>query len=231
MPDKNFFPVLTPQEPNGKEVSSEEAEKILLEKLAIHERLVERTILDLACLNSNIGRPEKAAHYINRLMTSTDDPEKKAFYLLAMGCSMEKMRKYEEAIIYYSQGLLLEPSNSETWYFINNNLGFCLNYFNKYVEAEPYCRAAIKINPHHHNAYKNLGISMEGQDKYPEAAVLYIKAVETNARDSRALVLLEELFEKHEAIKYDFPDIHAEIEKCREAVRLANRTQPDMNNN
>ena len=231
MPDKIPFRMPIPPEPKGKRVSAAEAEKMLLEKLAIHERIVERTILDLACLNRNMGHPEKAMQYIKRLMVITDDLEKKASYLMAMGCSMEQMRNYEEAIVYYSQALSLEPTNGETWYFINNNLGFCLNYFNKYLEAEPYCRAAIKINPHQHNAYKNLGISMEGQGKYPEAAVLYIKAVETNARDPRAFMLLEELVVKHETIKYDLPDIQDQINKCREAVRLAHRTPPRNKNN
>jgi tetratricopeptide (TPR) repeat protein len=231
MPDKIPFHMPIPPEPKGKRVSAAEAEKILLEKLAYHEKQLEQTIFNLACLNSQIGHPEIATQYLNRLMANTDDPEKKASYLLAMGCLMEKTQDYETAIVFYSQALSLEPTNRATWYFINNNLGYCLNYFNKYVEAESYCRAAIKIEPRKHNAYKNLGISMEGQGKYPEAAVLYIKAVETNPRDPRAFKLLEELVAKHEAIKYDIPDIQAQINKCREAVRSAHRRLPGNKDN
>jgi tetratricopeptide (TPR) repeat protein len=178
-----------------------------------------------------MGHPEKAMQYINRLMANTSDPEKKASYLLAMGSLMEQIQNYEAAIVFYSQALSLEPTNSETWYFINNNLGYCLNIFNKNAEAEPYCRAAIKIDPHKHNAYKNLGISMEGQCKYPEAAVLYIKAVEVNARDPRAFMLLQELVAKHETIQSDIPDIQAQIKKCHEAVRQALRKQPGNKDN
>jgi len=231
MPEKIPFRMPIPPEPKGKRVSAAEAEKMLLEKLAYHEKQLEQTIFNLACLNSQIGHPEIATKYLDRLMAIANDPEKKASYLLAMGCLMEKTQDFERAIGFYSQALSLEPTNRNTWYFVNNNLGFCLNYFNKYVEVEPYCRAAIKIGPHHHNAYKNLGISMEGQGKYPDAAVLYIKAVETNARDPRAFMLLEELVAKHETIKHDIPDMQDQINKWREAVRLDHITPPRNKNN
>ena len=231
MPDDLSFRIPFPQKPKGKRVSAVEAEKILLDKLVFYGRKLEDTVFELACLNSRMGHPEKAMQYIDRLIANTDDSEKKASYLLAMGSLMEQSRNYQEAIVFYSQALILEPTDSETWYFINNNLGYCLNYFNKHIEAEPYCRAAIKIDPHKHNAYKNLGVSMEGQGKYPEAAVLYIKAVETNARDPRAFKLLEELVAKHEAIKYELPDIQDQIKKCQEAVRLAFRRQPGNTDN
>jgi len=223
MPDKLPLSMPIPQEPKGKRVSAAEVEKMLLEKLAYYERQLEKTIFDLACLNSRMGHPEIGMQYINRLMANKDDLEKKASYLLAMGSLMEQIKNYEAAIVFYSQALSLEPTNSMTWYFINNNLGYCLNYFNKYIEAEPYCRAAIKIDPRKQNAYKNLGISMEGQGKYTEAAMFYIKAVEANARDPRAFMLLQELVAKHEAIQFDIPDIQVQIKKCHEAVKLAQR--------
>ncbi len=73
------------------------------------------------------------------------------------------------------------------------------------------------------NAYKNLGVSLEGRQKFVEAARAYIQAVQRQARDARALRHLEALVDLH-------PKIHQEIEGfdellmgCREAVEIAEK--------
>jgi tetratricopeptide (TPR) repeat protein len=205
-------------EPDGTIVTLEEAEKMLLANLKKCEDGLESTILDLVLLYSRLGQQDIAGQYLQRLINATVDPEKKAQYFLRMGQLMEHIRNYEAAITFYRQAFSLEPTHNTVWYFINNNLGFCLNHFKRHVEAEPYCRAAIKIDPLRQNAYKNLGISLEGQGKYARAAEFYIKAVHTNAVDARAFVLLEDLVMKHQEIKFELPDIQTQIEKCREAV-------------
>jgi len=225
MPDDLSFRIPVPQEPKGKLISAEEAEKLLLEKLKKCEHELESTICDLAIFYSRTSRQNIAMQYINRLMASTNDPERKALYFLQMGQIMEQIHNYEAAITFYTQAFSLEPVNSEAWYFINNNLGYCLNHFGRHKEAEPYCRAAIKIEPRRQNAYKNLGISLEGQGQYTEAAKSYIKAVQATAGDPRALLHLEELVAKHSEILPDIPDIQAQIEKCKEAVGLARKIQ------
>jgi tetratricopeptide (TPR) repeat protein len=208
-------------ESDGKIVTLEEAEKMLLEKLKKCEDELENTVLDLVLLYSRLGQQDIAVQYLERLITATADPEKKAQYFLRMGQLMEQTRNYEAAITFYRHAFSLEPTHNEVWYFINNNLGFCLNHFNRHVEAEPYCRAAIKIDPLRQNAYKNLGISLEGQGKYTRAVEFYIKAVQANAADARAFVLLEDLVRRHQEIKFDIPDIQTQIEKCRQAVEQA----------
>jgi tetratricopeptide (TPR) repeat protein len=225
MPADFPFRITIPKEPNGKLVSAEEAEKLLLEKLKKYEHELESTIWDLAIFYSRTNRQTIAMQFIDRLMASTDDPERKALYYLKMGQFMEQIRNYDSAIVYYLHAFSLEPVNNETWYFINNNLGYCLNFFGRHQEAEPYCRDAIKIDPQKYNAYKNLGVSLEGQGQYTEAAKLYIKAVQVNAADPRALVHLEKLFAKHNEILLDMPNIQAQIEKCKEAINFAQKLQ------
>jgi len=225
MQDDLSFRIPIPEEPKGKLISAEEAEKMFLAKLKKCENELENTLWNLAILYSRTGRQEVAMNYITRLMANTDDPEKKAHYFMNIGQMMEQIHNYQAAITFYRQAFSLEPVNSEAWYYINNNLGYCLNHFSRYEEAESFCRAAIKIDPGRHNAYKNLGISLEGQGQFTEAAKLYIKSVQANAANPRALKQLEELLARHDEVSTDIPDIQAQLEKCREAVGLAQRIQ------
>jgi tetratricopeptide (TPR) repeat protein len=205
----------------SKKVSAEEAEKMLLEKLKQNEPDSEEALWDLAILYSQTNRQSKAMEYIRQLMDGTNDPEEKALNFLKMGQFMEQIQDYSSAVTYYRQAFSLEPVNNELWYFINNNLGYCLNYFGRYQEGEHYCQAAIKIDPQKHNAYKNLGISLEGQGQYSEAAKLYIAAVRANAVDDRALRHLENLLVKHNEVLLQIPDIDEQLQNCRNAVRIA----------
>lgn len=230
MSEELSFCIPVPQEPKGKLVSAQEAEKILLEKLKERETDLEHAIWDLAVFYSRTNRQNIAIQYMNRLVANTDDPERKARYYLNLGQLMEQIKNYEAAMGFYLQAFSLEPANSFTWYFINNNLGYCLNHFGRHEEAESYCRAAIKMAPALHNAYKNLGISLEGQGHYKEAAKSYIKAVQANAGDPRALLHLEELVEKHKELLIDIPDLQSQIDKCKEAVDLARRIQQGFEN-
>jgi tetratricopeptide (TPR) repeat protein len=114
---------------------------------------------------------------------------------------MERRRDYESAIACYSLAFGLEPENDDVWYFLHNNLGFCLNQFAKYAEAEPYCLQAIEINPHRHNAFKNLAVSLQGQGDYIAAAQLYLRATEIAPHDPRAEQHLEALLRDHPEIE------------------------------
>jgi tetratricopeptide (TPR) repeat protein len=115
----------------------------------------------------------------------------------------------------------LEPNTKQVAYLINNNMGYCLNFAGRYQEAEPYCRKAIAINPERHNAYKNLGISLEGQGRIAEAAQCYIIAVHANAYDPRALRHLEDLIENNRGILTEINDMKDHLEGCRKAVKAA----------
>ena len=140
-----------------------------------------------------------------------------------MGQVMEQMADYPDAITCYSQAFSLEPTDTETWYFINNNLGFCLNTLGRYEEGEVYCRNALSVDPGRSNAHKNLGISREGQGDYVEAADAYMAAIRVDACDPRALQHLEELYHRCPESILQIPDFEAKLAKCREAVRARRR--------
>jgi tetratricopeptide (TPR) repeat protein len=142
---------------------------------------------------------------------------------------MEQMNDFPAAIEFYSQAFSLEPVNTPTWYFINNNLGYSLNQLSKFKEAEGYCRSAIRIAPERQNAFKNLGISLAGQGQFVEGARNYIMALRANAADGRALRLLEELFAEHPELTAEIPDIAEQIQECRKAVDAVAELQRKMN--
>lgn len=162
----------------------------------------------------------KQIEYFKRLLVMTTDLEKQTSYYLALGGLMEEVDNYEEAISYYRQAEVLNPNTKKAKYFINNNLGYCLNIMGGYSEAGKHCRAAIEIDPSRHNAYKNLGVSLEGQGNFIEAAKCYIKATQLEPGDDRASNLLEKLAQKHLEI-YKSSYVKEHIVLCREAVNLS----------
>ena len=219
MSNEECFSFAIPSQPRGISISAQEAEHLLLERLKSRESDFLNALWDLAYFYSKAGRQERSQTYLERYIASTDDLEKRAGCFLALGQSMEQMRDFESAIVFYSRAFVLEPANNGTWYLIHNNLGYCLNHFGRYSEAEGYCRSAIKIDPSRHNAYKNLGVSLAGQGDFANAAENLIRATKANASDGRALKLLEQLLVEHPEVKAEMPDIEERIQACRAAVK------------
>ena len=219
MSNEECFSFAIPSQPQGKRISAEEAERLLLERLKCREEDFLSVLWDLAYLYGTAGRQRQAQAYLERYIANTDDPEKRAGCYLRLGQLTEQMRNYESAISFYSRAFVLEPENTGTWYLIHNNLGFCLNHFGRHSDAEGYCRSAIKIDPSRHNAYKNLGVSLAGQGDFANAAENLIRATKANASDGRALKLLEQLLVEHPEVKAEIPDIEERIQVCRAAVK------------
>ena len=160
---------------------------------------------------------------MKRLKACTHEPETRAFCYLSMGQLMQQTHDFKSALAAYLKGFMLEPSRTSTWYFLHNNLASCLNHFGRYSEAEWYCREAIGIRASRHHAYKTLGIALEGQERYPEAADAYIRAIRKEASDPISLRLLETLMEEHPDVVMDRKDIHEQLKKCRIAVRIGTK--------
>ena len=209
-----------PERVEGKPVTAEEAERILVARL--EEEDPRNALWELARFYSLVGRQEEALGHVERLADLCGDPEDQAACFLAMGQLMEQQSEYEAALRFYRGAFRLEPVNNRTWYLINNNLGYCLNHFGRNQEAEPLCRAAIRIDPLRHNAYKNLGICLEGQGRYAEAAKAFVGAVRANASDERAFHHLSRLLVAHRHdVALAVPDIDDLHLRCRDAVDAA----------
>jgi tetratricopeptide (TPR) repeat protein len=214
-----------PEPAEGKLValSSDEAERLLLGNLRDAGDNPRDALWQLARFYSEAKRHEQAIDCLRRVMNLQPDLEHKAGCVLAMGQTMEQIGDYESAVRYYREAFALEPVNTRTWYFINNNLGFALNTLGHFEDGERCCRVAISIDCRRPNAFKNLGIALQGLNRFEEAARCFIQATQADASDSRSLKLLEELLARRPELNFA-----TELECCRQAVHLAGARRQSM---
>jgi tetratricopeptide (TPR) repeat protein len=170
---------------------------------------------------SDKGKDISAHAYAEKMLLYAETAGEKAYCLLCMGQLKERLGDCGEALKTYLSAMDLAPERNDVWYFLNNNLGYCLNRFGRHTEASQYCRAAIGINRKHHNAFKNLGVALQGRGEYSKAADAYIKATRICPRDGRALNLLEELVSHERDHLVDIRDIMVELKRCRDLVERA----------
>jgi tetratricopeptide (TPR) repeat protein len=127
------------------------------------------------------------------LLQYCGDREERAFCYMSLGQISEQEAQYALAMQYYSEGLKLGPEAKLVAYYLNNNMGSCLNAEKRYLEGERFCRAAIEIDSGRANAFRNLGISLEGQGDVVGAAWAYAEASGVNSSDVKAQRLLRRL--------------------------------------
>jgi len=207
------------------ELSFAETEEVLLGNLRAAGEDPREALWQLARFYSHSKQHERALDYLRRVLALQPDTDHKAATVLAMGQTMEQVGDYESAVRYYREAFAFEPVHTRTWYFINNNLGFSLNQLGNFSEGEPFCRAAIGIDPQRPNGFKNLGIACRGQGRYAEAADCFVQATRVDASDPRSLKLLEELLGQQPELGFEFGP---QLEYCRKAVELARQQRAMM---
>ena len=210
----------------GEPVTLDEAEEYLLAKLNESGGDRQKARSELVIFYGNTGRDADAMRYAEEYLAECDDPGDKAEMCFRQGQLMEHVMDWESAIRFYSKALEIGSRADIDRYFIHNDIGFALNQLERYAEAELHLREAIRLDETRPNAFKNLGLSLEGQGKFGEAALCYITATRANASDPRALKHLEELAKRHKEAYADVPDLDYQIFKCREAVEYALSQQP-----
>lgn len=203
MPE-NDIPTITLN--NGDEVSIDEYGKILdyLKAACADKKELSENLFGLSDFSGEKGLYSICALYAKEALGCADDPDLKAKCYLRLGQLKEKDEEYGDAIWYYSEAFTLEPGKDSTWYLLYNNLGYCLNAVGRHKEAEYYCREAIGIDAKRYNAFKNLGLSLQGQKRYVEAAWMLIHAAQICPEDPRAMHHLRDLFVTYRgAVKED----------------------------
>ncbi|PWU17420.1 MAG: hypothetical protein C5B50_11390 [Verrucomicrobia bacterium] len=200
------------------EVSAAEVEQKLLKQLEDPKHESTDTLWELARLYQQTNQPEKGLDCLRQVLAHLADVEKKAGCVLALGQMMESARDYPAAVRYYKEALSLEPMQTSVWYFIHNNLGYCLNTLSEFGQGELYCRKAIEIDALRPNGFKNLGIALTGQGQYQEAARCFVAATQADAGDGRAFGLLKALIKEHPELEFEFQGY---VDLCQKAVEFA----------
>jgi tetratricopeptide (TPR) repeat protein len=216
-PTKTPVPeVPEPQRVPIRKESDAETEASLLETVERAEAMLAWTVDELAFFYQDTGQQPKAFASLE-LLASLHSREVRAKALLSLGQLSEQLDEYARAAEYYERGLAEESAKDEVGYFLNNNLGYSLNKQGFHERAATHCRTAIAVDPERHNAHKNLGIALEAQQHYPEAANAYRKAAERCTRDSRARMHLEQLAKAHPDLHTTLPDLPKTLEALRKA--------------
>ena len=211
--------------PDGRVVAVEDADAMFtaLATMESDSGDLTRLLWGLARECDESGKHDGAAAYLEKVLTLEEDPDARARCVLAMGQVFERKGDFPAAVAAYSRAFAEPARENDTWYLLNNNLGYSLNQIGRHAEAEAYCRAATAIDPSRYNAYKNLGVSLQGQGNYLEAARSFLSAAHAQPDDVRALGHLEDLLAKHEEIARDHPEILEAAQECREAARTSRR--------
>ena len=123
----------------------------------------------------------------------------KAF--IGEGAYCEGIRDYESAADFYVACVRVPKTDKMMIYLSLNNLGFCLNYLRRFAEAEKFIRQAIAVSPEKYNAWKNLGVSLEWQGQYEEAAECYLKAVQLGRGEPRSQMHLYRILRRHPTLR------------------------------
>ena len=173
---------------------------------------------DTATVYIKEGRYGEAIFCLKELLERTADARQKAMGLYALGQIMEQLSKFEDALSYYREASFLCDNSLDLFYCVNNNTGYCLCMLGRYQEAEKYCRMAIAADGSRPNAFKNLGLALEGQGHLREAINTYINATRLDARDVRATINLEKLLQRHPELNEEYNE---ELKECKEITASA----------
>lgn len=86
----------------------------------------------------------------------------------------------------YLRAIIIDAHDYDT----NLNLSACYFQLGKYEQAEQYCQAAINIDPDKPQAYGNLGIIYDSQNRLYDAVKAYKRSLEAQTNQPRLLLNL-----------------------------------------
>jgi len=112
--------------------------------------------------------------------------------------AVERFDHYLRAAVeVYLRAVTLTPSDFDT----NLNLSACYFQLGKYRLAEQYCRAALKIDGDSPEAFSNLGIILDGQNRLYEAIAAYKESLELDIHQPNLLLNLGSTYLRQGALK------------------------------
>ncbi len=184
-----------------------DTEKLLLARLESSTTSDDyfRWMLFVVGFYRGINKIEAATQLLEDFIKVSKDVEQSAHCYLALGQIATDEQRYETALEYFTAALELGPKKRKVVYVLHNNLGYCLNSLGQFDEGEKHCRMAIGIDWTRASAYRNLGLSLNGQKDIVGAAWALIEAVKADESDNRARVLLEKRLALHPVLGVQCP--------------------------
>lgn len=208
--------------PAGFSVPKQETEKLLIERLQSSKTDEDyfRWLLFVVAFYRGIEKVDSARALLQMFLDSNPDDNKKAHCHLALGQIATDEQRFETALNHFLLALKLGSTQAKFTYVLHNNAGYCLNQLARHREAEQHCRLALAIDSLRPSAYRNLGISLQGQDDHKSAAWAFVESVKADSSDPKAHHLLSNLVGKHPALRIECPWIEG-------ALNLATDPVPD----
>jgi tetratricopeptide (TPR) repeat protein len=174
---------------------SPDTEAILLERLKNSANSDDyfRWMLFVVGFYRGINNIDAATDLLEGFIKAGKDAEQTAHCYLALGQIATDEQRFEDALKSFTLALELAPKRKKVTYVLHNNIAFCLNSLGRYSEGEAHCREAIEVDWTRASAYRNLGISLQGQGNARAAAWALVEAVRADPADQRARAILHKL--------------------------------------
>ena len=157
-------------------------------------------------------RSDLAGSLVDLMTKERDSDERIAAFHLATGQNAQAQQKWSLALEHYALGLSRSPKNSGARYLLYNNGAHCRNMLGFYAEAEQSARLAIATESKRHEAYINLGISLEHQRDMTGAAWCFMEALKVNAFNLQAAERLRQLLIDYPTLPMQSPWIQLDLE-------------------
>jgi len=186
---------------------SPDTEKLLLGRLKNSSRGEDyfRWMLFVVGFYRGINKVDAATELLEEFIKTSTDIEQSAHCYLALGQIATDERRHEAALKHFTSALELAPKRRKVVYVLHNNIGYCLNSLGRFVEGEVECRIAIEVDWTRASGYRNLGVSLHGQNDLAGAAWALTEAMKADSVDNRARVLLEKLVALHPSLGIQCP--------------------------
>jgi hypothetical protein len=124
----------------------------------------------------------------------------------------EKSKDYRTAIAFYRAFLSCNPVDTDHRCMALTGLSFCHNYLREFALAEAAARKAISLQPERYDAWKYLGVSMEHQCQFEQAAECYLKAIRYSGNDYRTVLHFKRLVAEYPSLK-QIPNLDIIVKK------------------
>jgi len=187
--------------------ASPDTERLLLERLRNSDTDEDyfRWMLFVVGFYRGVNKIDAATELLEGFIKATKDLEQSAHCHLALGQIATDELRLDAALKHFSAALQAGPQKQKVTYVLHNNIAYCLNQLGRFVDGERHCRLAIETDWNRASAYRNLGLSMQGQGKTVEAAWALVEAMKSDSTDNRARGILQKLIAQNPNMVVQYP--------------------------